>query len=63
MLGSHFGKGSPLRRDKVLGWPLEYRGVDGAGFGVVFASDVKGEVEKGEGLGGKKGGEARRRDC
>lgn len=61
MLGSRLGEGSSLRWDKVLGWPLEDRGVGGAGLGVIFASDVEGEVEERVGLGGKKGREAKRR--
>lgn len=58
MLSSRFGDGPSLRWDDVLGWPLEDRGVGGSGFAVVFASDVKGEVEEGVSLGGKEGGEA-----
>ena len=44
MLGSRFAEGSSLRRDKVLGWPLEDGGVGRAGFRVIFAGDVEGEV-------------------
>ena len=55
MIGSRFGKGPSLRRYKILGWPLEDRGVGGAGFSVVFAGDVEGEVEKRMGLGGEEG--------
>ena len=61
MLGSRLGDGSSLWWDQVLGWPLEHGGVGGAGLGVVFAGDVKGEVEEGLGLGGEEGREARRR--
>lgn len=62
MLGSRFGKDPLLRWDEVLCWPLEDRGVGTSGSGVVFASDVKGEVEERVGLGGKEGREAGRRD-
>lgn len=44
MLGSRFGEGSSLRRDKVLGWPLKDGGVGRAGFFVIFTSNVEGEV-------------------
>lgn len=44
MLGSRFGEGPSLRWDKVLGWPLEDGGVGGAGFRIIFTSDVEGEV-------------------
>lgn len=60
MLGSRFAQSPSLRRDKVLSWPLEDRGVGGASFGVIFASDVEGEIDEGVGLGGKEGREARR---
>lgn len=43
-----------------MGWPLEDWGVGGAGFGVIFAGDVEGEIEEGVGLGGKEGREARK---
>lgn len=60
MLDSHFGGRPSLRRYKILGWPLEDWGVGGAGFGVIFAGDVEGEIEEGVGLGGKEGREARK---